>query len=87
MINRSQGDAVLVFHLHASSQHGVKYMGSFFHDSHVLRRGIGALAVLNGVDEAVSELAKGAQKVRLDEIHHAVIWEKESSTQGANISE
>lgn len=50
-------------------------MGSFFHESDVLRRGIGALAVLNGVDEAVSELAERAQKVVLDEIHHAVIWE------------
>lgn len=83
MMNRSRGDGALVSDLHASSQHSVKHMGSFFHESDVLRRGIGTLAVLNGVDEAVSELAERAQKVVLDEIHHAVIWEKESITLSA----
>lgn len=37
------------------------------------------MAVLDGVDEAVPELAKRAQKIVLDEIGHAVIWEKDNT--------
>lgn len=58
----------------------MKYVSSFFHESDVLRCGVGTLAILDGVDEAVPELAKRAQKIVLNEIHHAVIWERENAT-------
>lgn len=58
----------------------MKYVSSFFHESDVLRCGIGTLAILDGVDEAVSELTKRTQKIVLNEIRHAVIWEKENAT-------
>lgn len=51
----------------------MKDMRSFFHDSDISRRGVSALAVLYGVDEAVSEFAQGSQKILLDEVDHAVI--------------
>lgn len=60
-------------------------MGSFLHDPDVLRRGIGALAVLDGVGEAVPKLSYRAQEVVLDEIHHAVIWDTENATASNNI--
>lgn len=63
----------LFSYLHTSSQHGMKHVSSFLHESDVLRCGICTLAVLDGVDEAVPELAKRAQKVVLNEIGHAVI--------------
>lgn len=53
----------------------MKDMRSLFHDSDISRRGVGTLAVLYGVDEAVSEFAEGAQKIPLDEVDHAVICE------------
>lgn len=33
-------------------------VSSLLHDSHIFGGGVGALAVLDGVDEAVSELAQ-----------------------------
>lgn len=48
----------LFSYLHKAGQHGVKDVSSLFHDSHILGGGVSALAVLDGVDEAVSELAQ-----------------------------
>lgn len=53
----------------------MKYMRSLFHHSDVFQRGVGTLAVLYGVDKAVSEFAQRAQKILLDEIDHAVVCE------------
>lgn len=59
----------------------MQYMCSLLHDSDIFRGGVGALAVLYGVDEAVSEFAQWAQKVLLDEIDHAVVWEQNMYSQ------
>lgn len=59
--------------LNAASQHLVEDVSPFLHDAHVVRRGVGALAVLDGIDEAVPELLDGAQQILLDEVHHAVV--------------
>lgn len=48
-------------------------MSPFLHDADVVQRGVGALAVLDGINEAVSELLDGAQQILLDEVHHAVV--------------
>jgi len=61
-------------HLNTAGQHLVEDVRSLLHDAHVLLRGVGALAVLDGVDEAVPELLDRAQQVLLDEVHHAVVW-------------
>lgn len=54
----------------------MKDVGAFLHDSDVFRRGVGTLAVLYGIDEAVSELSQRAQEICLDEIHHVVVCER-----------
>lgn len=43
------------------------------HDSNISGRGVGALAILDGIDKAVSELSQGAQEVLFDEVDHAVV--------------
>lgn len=63
----------------------MKHVGSFLHESDVPRCGICTLAVLDGVDEAVPELARRAQKIVFNEIGHAVIWEK-GNTPVSNIT-
>lgn len=63
----------ILFYLHTSGQHSVKYMRSLLHDSDVFWRGVGTLAVLDRVDEAVSEFTERAEKILLDEVDHAVI--------------
>lgn len=66
-----------IIYLHASSQYFMKHMCSIFHDPDVFRGGVGTLAVLYGVDEAVSKFVQRAQQILLDEVHHAVIcWGK-----------
>lgn len=60
-------------HLNTTNQHGVKNMCSLLHDSDVSGCGVSALAVLYGVDEAVPELFKRAQKILLNKIHHTMI--------------
>lgn len=49
---------ILFSYLHTARQHGVKDVSSLFHDSHIPGGGVGALAVLDGVDKAVSELVQ-----------------------------
>lgn len=63
-------------YLYASSQHLVEDVGSLLHESHVVGSGVGTLAVLDGVHEAVPELLERTQKVLLDEVHHAVVCRK-----------
>lgn len=46
----------LASYLHTPSQHSMKHMSSLFHEADVLRRGVGTLSVLYGVNKAVSEL-------------------------------
>lgn len=63
-----------IIYLHASSQYFMKHVSSILHDPDVFRGGVGTLAVLYGVDEAVSKFVQRAQQVPLDEAHHAVIY-------------
>lgn len=65
--------------LNTASQHLVEDVSPFLHDADVVRRGVGTLAVLDGVDEAVPELLDGPEQVLLDEVHHAVVCEWEES--------
>lgn len=70
-------------YLDASGQHLVENVRPFLHDAHVDHRGVGALAVLDGVDETVPELFHRAQQVLFDEVYHAVVWggeKKEAET-------
>lgn len=60
-------------YLHTPGQHGMKDVRSLFHDSDIFGSGVSALAVLDGVDEAVSEFAQWAQQVLFNETDHAVI--------------
>lgn len=46
------------FYLHTSSQHCMKHVRSLLHDADVSCGGVRTLAVLYGVDEAVSEFAQ-----------------------------
>lgn len=64
-------------HLNASGQNGVENMCTLLHDADVSGGGVSTLAVLDGVDEAVSKLVQGAQEVLFDEIHHAVVCREE----------
>ena len=59
--------------LNAAGQHLVEDVGPLLHDAHVLLSGVGTLAVLDGVDEAVPELLQRAQQVLLYEADHAVV--------------
>jgi len=75
-------------YLHTSNQNCMKHMCSLLHDPDVCRRGVGTLAVLYGVDEAVPELAQRAQKIPLDEIDHAVVCRSKTrctSIKGVNL--
>lgn len=63
----------LFYYLHKAGKHGVKDVSSLFHDSHIPGGGVSALAILDGVDEAVSELAQRAQQILFDETDHVVI--------------
>lgn len=67
-----------IANLNTASQHLVKDVSPFLHDADVVRRRVGALAVLDGINEAVSELLDGPQQILLDEVHHAVVcgWEE-----------
>lgn len=59
--------------LNTAGQHLVEDVSPFLHDADVVQRGVGALAVLDGINEAVSELLHGPQQILLDEVHHAVV--------------
>lgn len=65
--------------LNTASEHLVEDVSPFLHDADVVRRGVGTLAVLDWIDESVSELLDGPQQVLLDEVHHAVVCEWEES--------
>lgn len=57
--NKKQtGPFSLHSYLHTTGQHGMKDMRSLLHDSDIFGSGVSALAVLDGVDEAVSEFAQ-----------------------------
>lgn len=56
----------------------MKDMGAILHDADVSWGGVCTLAVLNGVDKAIPELLDWAQKVFLDEVDHAVVWENKN---------
>lgn len=51
----------------------MKDVSSLLHDSHILGGGVSALAILDGVDEAVSELVQRAQQILFNETHHVVV--------------
>lgn len=67
-----------IANLNTASQHLVEDVSPFLHDANVVRRGVGTLAVLDGINEAVSELLDRPQQILLDEVHHAVVcgWEE-----------
>ena len=63
----------IVQYLYAAGQHGVQDVRAVLHDADVAGGGVGTLAVLDGVDEAVPELLQRAQQVLLYEADHAVV--------------
>lgn len=82
-LNKKKKNWIYLFsYLHTARQHGVKDVSSLFHDSHILRGGVSALAVLDRVDEAVSELAQWAQQILFNETHHVVVWEERQNETG-----
>lgn len=54
----------------------MKYMCSLLHDPDVFWCGVSTLAVLYGINKAVSEFTQRAQKILLDEVDHAVVCGK-----------
>lgn len=61
------------FHLDTAGQHLIKDVCPLLHNPDVMRRRVGTLAILNGVNEAVSELFDGSKQVLLYKVHHAVV--------------
>lgn len=68
-----------LIYLNTASQHLIEDVSSFLHDADVVQRGVSALAILDGINEAVSELFDGTKQILLDEVHHAVVWGGEES--------
>ena len=60
-------------YLDTAGEHFIQDVSAFLHNSHVDKGGVSALAILDGVDEAIPKLFDGAQEVLLDEVHHAVV--------------
>lgn len=69
---------ICIPNLNTAGQHLVEDVSPFLHDAHVVQRGVGTLAVLDGINEAVPELLDGPQQILLDEVHHAVVCGGES---------
>lgn len=70
---------VCISNLNTASQHLVENVSPFLHDADIVQRRVGALAVLDGINEAVSELLDRPQQILLDEVHHAVVCGLEKS--------
>jgi hypothetical protein len=51
----------------------MQHVRAALHDADVVLRGVGVLAVGDGVHEPVQVLVVLAQQVRLHELHHAVV--------------
>lgn len=86
--NGAQVDLLLFLsYLHTSGQHRMEHVRSLLHDPDVSGRGVGALAVLNGVDETVSEFTQRSQEVLLDETDHAVICGSKTCPLNVNVTE
>lgn len=66
------------FYLDTASEHLIKNVSPLLHNPDVLKSGVGALAILNWINETISELLNRPEKVFLDEVHHAVVCKDET---------
>lgn len=71
--------------LNTSREEVVEDVDSFLHQPNVRQCGVGTLAVLDGVNEAVPEFTQRTQQVPLYKIHHTVIWRVEHQQLGIQL--
>lgn len=75
---KKQSQKVKDFYLDTASEHLIKNVSPLLHNPDVLKSGVGTLAVLNWINETISELLNRPKKVFLDEVHHAVVCKEET---------